>query len=344
MRSGFAATVGILVSAAVASAGVVEREIEFEGTGGMALSGVLVLPEGASEVAPAPGVLLLPGSGPTDRDGNQPPMFMTNLLKQISGALADEGIASFRFDKRAAARYQGAWPGEEELGAFFSYENFVGDAAAAYDVLRSGVEIDASRTGIVGHSEGGMFALQVSSDRAGGPGAPAAVVLLATAGRTLDVVVREQIGTQLDMAGVDDAFRASYMAALDGAIEKVKRGESVDGASLPQGLGGLFNPSAMVLLRAYFTVDPTALASGVEGPVLVLQGDSDMQISSERDAGPLMEALEARDGGTAELVVIEGASHNLKPTSGPRDPGFGGPMDEAAKSAIVEWLGARLGE
>src|SRR5436309_15501621 len=73
-----------------------EREVTFAGAGGLQLHGTLVLPSGTK--GKAPGVLLLSGSGPTDRNGNQLPQIVTDLLKQIAERLAADGYASLRFD------------------------------------------------------------------------------------------------------------------------------------------------------------------------------------------------------------------------------------------------------
>src|SRR5688500_9758350 len=76
-------------------------EVSFTGAGGLKLNGTVLLPSGGRDQK-FPAVLLLPGSGPTDRNGNQPPVLVTDLLKQIADRLAAEGIASLRFDKRSA--------------------------------------------------------------------------------------------------------------------------------------------------------------------------------------------------------------------------------------------------
>jgi hypothetical protein len=315
------------------------HEVTFAGAGGFELRGTLVLPA-PGDGARAPAVLLLPGSGPTDRDGNQPSVGLaTNLLAQVADALADAGIASLRFDKRAAHVYAPRWPpGDEAMDEFFSYENFVGDARAAYETMRTRAEIDPRRVAIAGHSEGGLLALQIARDLEGSESRPAALALLATAGRTIEPVLREQIAALLDRQGADAATKKTYLDALDGAMAAVRRGDAVP-ADLPAGLRPLFPRSAMKLMRAYFTVDPALLAESVRGPVLVLQGDRDAQVSVERDAPRLVEALKKRAGGDAStLVVVEGASHNLKPVKGPEDPAFAGPVAPPALAAIVDFL------
>jgi uncharacterized protein len=315
------------------------RVVTFAGAGGLELQGTLVLPpEPEQDGAKAPAVLLLPGSGPTDRDGNQRQfMLITDLLKQVADRLAAEGIATLRFDKRAVMTYAEHWPREaKELDAFFAFENFTGDAAAAYRYLRGHERIDAERVGLLGHSEGGLIALQLASDLAGGGEAPAAVILAGTAGRTLDAVVREQIAGALEKQTQDEAVREQYMEALEKATAAVKAREEV-AADLPPGLAPLFNPTVLSLLHSYFTIDPAALAGKVTAPVLIIQGEKDVQISAERDTPLLRTALMSRTAGECEVLIVPGASHNLKVLSVEGDQGFAGPVAPEALEKIAVW-------
>lgn len=327
----------------------VSEEVTVTGAGEFELRGTLLLPgEGAGDRAAA--VLLLPGSGPTDRNGNQPPMLVTDLLSQIAERLAAEGIATLRFDKRAAHTYAAVWPQDmADLDEFFSYENFIADATAAYRFLRGHARIDPARVAILGHSEGGLFALQIGHDLAGTGEQPAGLILAATAGRTLDDVLREQLSALLERQTPDQVVRDSYMAHVERGIAAVKQGEPIP-ADMPPGLTPIFNPSALQILRAYFTVDPAALAAEVRGPVLVLQGERDVQVSAERDAPRLEEALRKRPAGpddrpgAVESALIAGASHNLKKTTGSADPGFAGPVVPEALDRITTWSHEHLGE
>lgn len=326
----------------------VAQEVTFAGEGGFELSGTLLIPEGEPEGGAWPAVLLLPGSGPTDRDGNQPPMLRTDLLKQMAEALAEAGVASLRFDKRAAGVYQGRWPETpEEMNAFFGWEEFVGDAAAAYRWVRDREEIADDRVVIAGHSEGGLIALQIASDMAGEEGkggehGPAGLVLMATAGRTLDGVLREQIAAALSRQGADEATTAQYAESLERAIAAVKAGEPLPG-DLPAGLRPLFNPTVLDILRSYFTIDPAELAKAYKGPVLIVQGDRDAQVSAERDTPRLEGALKAREAGSVRTLIVPGASHNLKEAGGTGPlAGFTGPVKPEALEGVVGWLKERF--
>lgn len=313
------------------------QEVAFRGAGDFELKGTLTVP--AKTSGPAPAVLLLPGSGPSDRNANQPPQLITDVLKQIAERLADEGFVTLRFDKRAVHAYASQWPKDlPALNDFFSWENFVADAKAGLDFLRSRPQVDPKRAFILGHSEGGMIAVQIAGDTSGRTDAPYGLVLVATPGRTMDQLIREQVAGSLARAGIVDSMAKPYTDYVDAAIRQIKKDGTVP-PDPPPGLGPLFPPSALKLLRAYFTVEPARLASKFAGPVLVVQGEKDIQVSPIRDAPPLMEALKARGKGSAELFIVPSASHNLKSVGDPnKEPAFAGPIVPEAMNKIVDWL------
>src|SRR5262245_18400328 len=90
------------------TARVTEEEMEFTGAGGVKLHGSLMVPAGSISIK-RPAVLLVQGSGPTDRDGNQPGLAV-DTLKQLAKGLAAADVVTFRFDKRACAKVAGQWP------------------------------------------------------------------------------------------------------------------------------------------------------------------------------------------------------------------------------------------
>ncbi|TDJ67466.1 MAG: alpha/beta fold hydrolase [Planctomycetota bacterium] len=310
------------------------REVAFEGAGGLELHGTLALPESAPESG-APAFLLLPGSGPTDRDGNQPPLIVTDLLKQVAGRLAAEGIATLRFDKRSAARYQLRILAMdvEEQNDFLSWDSFLGDAIAAVRFLREQDGIDAGRVGLFGHSEGGLIALHVARDAR--PGArPWGLVLAGTSGTNLADVLRHQIG--LALAGAPEA-RDEFLAGLERAIEAVLAGRPVP-ADLPTGLDALFPANALKLLAVELAADPTELAKGVRGPVLLLHGASDKQVPAEESTQLLKAAFDTRPQGSCVVLIAKLTSHDLKPVKGVIDPGFQGDVTPAVMNQLAMWV------
>ncbi|CAK9249661.1 unnamed protein product [Sphagnum jensenii] len=169
------------------------------------LNGTLTYPGQSSAFRRSPAVLLIPGSGPTNRDGNQPGL-TTDLLKQISTDLARKGIASLRFDKRSVNSYSNLWPKDPNaLTEFFSWENFLEDASQAYLILKNSKGIDPDQCSILGHSEGGLIASQIAARLN-----PPSLVLMATPGRPLGEVLRTQVQTLLAKQNASASVRAFY--------------------------------------------------------------------------------------------------------------------------------------
>lgn len=304
------------------------REVSFKGYKGLELKGKFL----SGSTAKGPGVLLLPGSGPTDRDGNQAGL-KVDILKSIAEKLASEGISSLRFDKRAvAATYGKSFPKDlAGLDDFFSWDAFVADASAAMDFLKSQPEIDPARTGILGHSEGGVIAVAAAKTAK-----PKALLLISTPGRDLGAVIIEQIsqgyGTQL----VDPAVLKKRVAETKRVVGAIQTTGKVP-TDIPAELSPLFPAYAPSYLHSTFTFDPTTALATFGGPVLIVQGMNDVQVSPERDAPKLKEASKQ-----SELFLVPGASHCLKASKGGMDPGFEGPVLPAALDKISSWAKSNL--
>jgi pimeloyl-ACP methyl ester carboxylesterase len=311
-----------------------ERAVEFSGAGGLKLRGTFLAPV----VSPAaPALLLLPGSGPTDRDGNQPPALMTDLLKQFAQYLAGKGIASLRFDKRAAHIHATDWPKEiSAINEFFAWDKFVGDASFALKFLREQKEVDKARVGVLGHSEGGLIALQLANDLSGGE-RPAGLVFMGTPGRPMAAIIRQQVSNALKAQGAPKDVCDEYMAHVERSIKQVSATGTVP-SDLPPGLKPLFNAGAAKLLQSYFRLDPPAMAKRFSGPVLVLNGEFDNQVSAQKDAVLLDRALRGRKGSKTALAIVPGASHNFKSVKGLSELGFEGPVVPSALEAVAAWM------
>lgn len=221
---------------------------------GVALRGVLWRPASATGATPV--VLLIAGSGPTDRDCNQAPLLLTDTYRLMASALAQQGVASLRFDKRGVGQ-----SGRNFSTADVTLEDFVSDALAMIAHLRRDPRT-ASIT-LAGHSEGGLIALLAAR------AAPVdALALLAAPGRTMGVLVREQLARQLDDA---------QMAAADRALAAVRAGQPLEGVPAP--LQRLFNPTVARFLRSVVDVDPAAAFGGLRVPAVIIQGETDAQVS-----------------------------------------------------------------
>jgi pimeloyl-ACP methyl ester carboxylesterase len=310
--------------------GLFERPVRFAGSDGAALAGTLTLPT-RSEIQYVPGVVLVAGSGPTDRDGNNPyAPARIDLLRQVAELLAESGIAALRYDKRgigqSARRPEGSLEFQE---SFFAWDNFVGDVRAAHAALLHHDEIKKHATGLVGHSEGGLLAIAAAV--AMGTGRPHALVLLSTPGRTLGEIVRKQVRRNAPSLAAETE-RA--MAAIEVS------GRVPDGLSRELQL--LFPPHAGRFFKDALAFDPAAALARLDNPCLLLHGAEDRQVVPLADIQPLLDVL-ARRSVSGEVLIGNAASHNLKPVATPFDSGFAGPLSPAIAHKLASWLASVLG-
>jgi uncharacterized protein len=202
-----------------------------------------------------PVLLLLSGSGPTDRDGNSRLGISASYLAKLASELAEQGIGSLRFDKRGVP---GSQPVERE--ADVTMATFVDDALAVLDWLES-------RSGsrpiiLVGHSEGGLVALAVAGRRP----EIAGLVLVATPGLLPGDTLRAQLQR------LEEPLRSQALA-IEREIESGGQVETVPEPLLP-----LFRPSVQPFLRSLFTMRPAEEVAALRMPVLVIGGGTDLQV------------------------------------------------------------------
>lgn len=233
---------------------------------------------------PSPVVLIIAGSGPTDKDGNSAIAGKNNSLKMLAEGLAQEGIASVRYDKRGIGDNASLLKKEEDI----SIDQYVDDAVQIIHVLSANQAF--SSVHIIGHSEGsliGMLAAQKTN--------VASFVSIAGAGRTADTLLLEQLSGQLTPA---------LTAETNMILTALKKGEQVQHVS-PE-LQALFRPSVQPYMMSWLKYNPATELQHVKGRVLLIQGTTDIQVNAT-DA----EALKQGDE-KAELLYLEGMNHILK--------------------------------
>lgn len=267
-----------------------ERTIRLDGAGGVRLAGTLQLP---ASPAPAPGVLIIPGFGPTDRNGVAAPSSAPDpLYRDIAASLADAGLASFRYDKRGTG--QSVLPPEEAV----TFDDLVADAGAGVSFLAERADVDPDSLALVGHDEGGLIALRLA---AADPRVRR-VVLVSTPGRPLVDVLADD----LVFSTQDPARGAADAAALRATVARfLADGSLPEADAVPPALRPVFGADR-AYLEAIFSIDPATDARAVDVPVLVVLGAADPGVS-EVDAERLVAALT----GPAEVVVSRSGGHTL---------------------------------
>ncbi len=223
--------------------------------------------EQPATTAPVPVALLIAGSGPTDRDGNNTlipggPVSKNNSLKMLAQQLAGQGIATLRYDKRGVGESQWLQPDESRL----RLDTFVNDADAwLAELARRGF----GQRYLIGHSEGALLATLLAQRQP-----VAGVVLLAGAGRPADVVIQAQLQQQAPQLLADSAR----------ILAELKAGRLV--ADVPASLMALYRPSVQPYLQSWLRRDPAKELGKLAVPVLTVSGDADIQ-SSALDAAAL---------------------------------------------------------
>jgi pimeloyl-ACP methyl ester carboxylesterase len=271
-----------LASPQAPAASPVEVPIEAPGPSGN-LRGTLLQPAEAEAH-----VLIVPGSGPTDRDGNSPLGVAAAPYRKLAAALATRGIASVRIDKRGMFGSAGA----------VADANAVTIADYAEDI-RNWVKAVRSRTGagcvwLLGHSEGGL----VASAAAQQPDGICGLILVAAPGRKLGTLLREQLRANPANAPLLDQAMA--------AIDSLEAGKRVEAAAIHPALQPLFAPQVQGFVISLFSYDPAELIGRVRKPVLIVQGQRDLQVA-EADARRLAAAASR-----SKLVLLPGVNHVLK--------------------------------
>ncbi len=256
------------------------------------MHGVVQMPQGEG---PFPVMIIIAGSGPTDKDGNSPLLpGKNNSLKLVAEDLAVHGVASIRYDKRGIGINASLGGKEEEL----SFEDYISDAASWVQFAKEDQRF--SKVGIIGHSEGSLIGM-VAADK----GKADAFTSIAGAGRPINEVLLEQLEVQLP---------ANLLEESKATLEKLKQGDQVEKVSAE--LQGLFRPSVQPYMISWLKYNPQKQIQALNCPVLIINGNRDIQVPV-KDA----EALYAvkKD---ANFFVVEGMNHILKEAPEDREQNF----------------------
>jgi uncharacterized protein len=227
-----------------------------------------------------PITLIIAGSGPTDRDGNNMGM-KNNSLKQLAEDLATAGIASIRYDKRGVAASTKQQLKEESM----RFDQMVEDAALWIKKIKSDKRF--GKVTVIGHSEGVLVGSLIANDAH-------KFVAIAGASQSADIILKEQIKAQSPTGS----------ALVNPLLDSLKGGMLLRG-SYPL-LQSLFRPSVQPYLISWFQYEPSKVFSTIKSKCLIIQGDKDLQISVA-DAERLHAANKK-----SKLIIIPKMNHVFK--------------------------------
>ena len=281
MRPWFAVPLVLAALAAPArAADVTETDVSLKTATGVLWATQAQPPSGVH----GPVAVILAGSGPTDRNGDGPSIH-PDTYKMLAAGLAAQSVTTFRTDKRGVGESASAALSESDM----RIQTDATDARAWADEARA--RTGAPCVWLIGHSEGALLAELAAQNPAGICG----LVLISGAGRKLGDVLREQLG------GLPDPLKTKAYAF----IAQLEAGHAVMETPPPQ-LAPLFRPSVQPYLISWLAIDPVALLGAQKLPVLILQGDTDIQVG----VGDAKRLAAAKPD--AKLVILPGVNHILK--------------------------------
>lgn len=271
---------------------VLEEELTASGPAG-ALKGTLTLPDDGETLRDnTPVFLIVPGSGPTDRDGNSPLGIAAAPYKLLAEALASRGFPSVRIDKRGMFGSKDAVSNPNDV----TIDRYGDDLVAWASAIQARFPTGAGARCIIpiGHSEGGLVALAAVGRLPNACG----IILIASIGRPMDQVISEQLRA--------NPANAPFLAEAEAALATLKRGERVDQNTLSPALLPLFATEVQGFLMDTMSYDPAEIAATTQVPMLIVQGLRDIQVTQE-DAKMLAAAAPK-----AQLALIPDVNHALK--------------------------------
>jgi hypothetical protein len=287
----------------------VDQNVTFT-SDGMTIFGTFRHPSNGDIV---PAVLLIAGSGPTDRNGNTPlETGPVNTLKTLAQWLSDDGVASLSYDKLGSGQ-TGLGPYQENPGriGITVYED---EVRSALLYLSKQMGVDVNDLGVIGHSEGALFALLLATGASGTtPPIKALGLFEPLSQRYLDLIttqVNASLQAQVKSGAITTSLQKTVQSLLAKAVTRLRTKGTV-AMNLPYGLANIFNPANALFLRQADRYDPAKLARQLKNTAVLLTcSNDDIQVTCaevDRVEGGL------KDGGlTYDYVHLKGVDHVLK--------------------------------
>jgi pimeloyl-ACP methyl ester carboxylesterase len=245
------------------------------------ISGTLTLPAGVKN---APVVLIIAGSGPTDRDCNSNVGLKTNAYKYLAQELEKQGIACVRFDKRGIAQSREAIKYEDEL----RFETYVNDVVQWIAYLKN--DLRFNRIVVAGHSEGSLTGILAARQAT-----ISGLISISGVACRMDQILKEQLKSKLP---------TSLFVESGKILDSLSAGKTVKYIS-PE-LNSLFRLSVQPYIISWMKYNPSEEIRKLTIPVLIIQGTTDLQVSA--DNAKLLKAAKP----DAELKIFENMNHILK--------------------------------
>jgi len=230
--------------------------------------------------------IIIPGSGPTDLNGNQPKI-KNNSLLFLSNALVLNNIATVRYDKRGIAGSSSKDIDESKMNIESGAEDLIG----LIDFYR---KEGFDKIYLIGHSEGSLIGLLAAQQRD-----IAGLVSVCGAGNSADKLLKSQLQPKLPQP---------LFKETEAIIDSLKEGKTVKNIS--EHLKLLFRPSVQPYLISWFRYDPSNLAAKLKAPLLIVHGDKDIQIDMAESA------ILHNASPDSKYVIIKNMNHILKPSTG----------------------------
>ncbi|MEO0059768.1 MAG: hypothetical protein RLZZ312_1415 [Bacteroidota bacterium] len=200
-------------------------------------------------------VIVIAGSGPTDRNGNQTGM-TNNSLKMLSEGIANSGTAVFSYDKRILAQIKNKSIDESKL----LFSDMIDDAKMVINFFKN--QKKYNKIIVAGHSEGSLIGMVAANGLAGG------FITLAGAGRPIDEIIEQQIAKQYP--SIKDELRAK--------LDLLKAGQTFETTTLAPALAVMFRKSVQPYMISWIKLNPQIEIAKLQIPILIINGDKDLQI------------------------------------------------------------------
>ncbi len=315
-------------------------------TGNVTLGGTLTTPNGEG---PFPAAILISGSGSQDRDET---IFEHKPFWVIADYLSRHGIAILRFDDRGVGESTGS-----ELLATSTSQDFAQDVQAGIDFLKTQANIDSTKIGLIGHSEGGLIAPMVATQGDD----VAFIISLAGTGIDGGKILTSQIRAAQEASGVDPELVDAVGLLTGQLVEKVYADETVNQAlmleladkianDMPEETAALLKMEAKSMhkmaalpwMKYFIKYDPAGAWKKVGCPVLALNGEKDLQVLAELNLPAIENALQEGGNPNFKILKLPNLNHLFQETEGPGLASEYGVLEQtfspAALKAMSDWL------